>query len=317
MKTLENSLRFGQSDSARLRLKILEHGKEFGWRSACHAFNVSRSSYFRWQKLWLESNKRFSSLIPKKTRPKRIRNMTTDWHIVQFICEFREQYGNVGSHKIKPFLDEYTEELNIKSISYRTIEKVIKRRNLFNYSPRIKKKSKRSTNCLRSKYAPKVKTSGFIEVDCITLYVLSQRHYFVSSIDVYTKLALVKKVPSLKAIYTKAVLEQFIQLLPYSIHTVQTDNGSEFFNVFDEYLINNNITHLFTYPHCPRTNGVVERFNRTIQEEFLERTDTLIYDLTNFHVKLDEWLNWYNTKRPHQALNYLSPMQFIQINSLK
>ena len=61
-------------------------------------------------------------------------------------------------------------------------------------------------------------------------------------------------------------------------------------------------------------NAYIERFNRTIQEEFINRSDEIYYDIGAFEIKLQEYLNWYNNKRPHMALNYLSPMQFIQTN---
>ena len=50
----------------------------------------------------------------------------------------------------------------------------------------------------------------------------------------------------------------------------QTDNGSEFEAVFDHYCQHNNILHKWTYPRCPKINGVIERFNRSIQEEWLD-----------------------------------------------
>lgn len=56
---------------------------------------------------------------------------------------------------------------------------------------------------------------------------------------------------------------------------VQTDNGSEFLGVFDQYCQTHDIPHFFTYPRSPRINGGIERFNRTIQEEFIDRTNSL------------------------------------------
>jgi transposase InsO family protein len=59
---------------------------------------------------------------------------------------------------------------------------------------------------------------------------------------------------------------------------------------------------------------VVERFNRTIQEECIKRSDELYYDEGAFEKKLTKYIYWYNYKRPHYALGYLSPMQFINSN---
>jgi putative transposase len=92
---------------------------------------------------------------------------------------------------------------------------------------------------------------------------------------------------------------------------VQTDNGSEFLKYFHEYLIQTQIKHQFIYPRCPKINGVVERFNRTIQEEFITRNDEIYYDEKLFHDKLNQYLYWYNYQRPHASLQYLTPVAFM------
>lgn len=309
MKTLENSFKLANADVVSFRLKVLDHGKIYGSNSACHAFGLSRATYFRWQKRFVESKKRLSSLVPCKTTPKRVRVMRTDYRLLEFITSFRKQFGNLGRAKIKIFLDEYAKQLEIKSLSERTIGKIIQRKHLFENKRKHYQKSK--SKRLRSKYAPKVKSPGFIEVDCVTLYLAGEKHYFVCCIDVFTKFALVKKVKTLSSLNAKTVFADFQKLLSFPIQTVQTDNGSEFLHTFSAYLEKQNITHFFSYPHCPRTNGVVERFNRTLQEEFLERSQTLINNSDQFCGKLELWLSWYNTKRPHAALKYQSPQQFL------
>lgn len=103
----------------------------------------------------------------------------------------------------------------------------------------------------------------------------------------------------------------FRQKNPTPIHTIQTDNGGEFMARFHEYVESEDLKHVFTYPHSPKINGVVERFNRTIQEEFINRNDEIYYDLEAFQIKLDQYLDWYNYRRPHASLNHVSPMTFI------
>jgi len=63
----------------------------------------------------------------------------------------------------------------------------------------------------------------------------------------------------------------------------------------------------------PEDNAVLERFNRTIQEEFVEMTQTPIEDIQPFNLDLTEWLIEYNSVRPHQALDYLTPLEYIDI----
>ena len=107
-------------------------------------------------------------------------------------------------------------------------------------------------------------------------------------------------------------LVEFMAKYPYPIREVQTDNGHEFLGEFDDYLQTQNIPHQFIYFHSPRINGVVERFNRTIQDEFLNRNDELWYDLHLFDRKLAGYLEWYNTKRPHHSLDLKSPVIYMQ-----
>jgi len=310
MKTLRNSLKFDQSDPAKFRLHVLKYYYKYGWKPTTEAFSIGKSTLYDWKKRYEESNRSLLSLVPKKTRPKRVRQMTTDWRLVQFIRQFREQYGNVGERKIKVFLDEYANELGIPTISSRTISKVIKRRNLYFDKPkRAKRKSKFAK--YRTKRSPKVDKPGYVEMDSVVVYIGGKRHNFMCCIDVYTKFAHAKKVSTLSSKQATITFQEFQQLSPDTVHTVQTDNGSEFFRYFHQYLKDQGIKHQFIYPRSPKINGIVERFNRTIKEEFIFRNDEIYFNLGKFQAKLMQYLNWYNYKRPHASLGYLSPMQFI------
>ncbi|KUK79522.1 MAG: integrase catalytic region [Microgenomates bacterium 39_7] len=313
MKTLSNSFKFDQSDPAKFRLHVLEHYYKYGWKPTTEAFKVGKSTLYDWKNRYEASNKALLSLIPKKTRPKRVRQMTTDWRLIQFIREFRQQHGNIGREKIKIFLDEYALELGINSISHRTITKIIKRKNLFFDQP-VKSKRKNKFARDRTRKSPKVKAPGYIEMDSVVIYINNIRHNFMCCIDIYTKFAYTRKVKTLSSLQAKLTFQEFEKRSPNNVHTVQTDNGSEFFKTFHKYLEESNIKHQFIYPKSPKINGVVERFNRTIQEEFINRSDEIYYDEKAFEIKLHNYLAWYNNKRPHTSLGYLSPMQFIQTN---
>lgn len=313
MKTLENALRFDQSDPAKFRLHVLGHYYKYGWEPTVEAFKIGKSTLYDWKKRYEISGKALLSLVPKKTRPKKVRQMTTDWRLVQFIREFREQQGNIGREKIKIFLDEYASELGIDSISHRTISKVIKRKHLFFDPPkRAKRKNKFSRD--RTRKSPKDKKPGYVEIDSVVVYIDTNRHNFICCIDIYTKFAHVRKVKTLSSKQAKITFQEFQGHSPHKVHTVQTDNGSEFFKTFHQYLEAEEIKHQFIYPKSPKINGVVERFNRTIQEEFINRNDEIYFDLEAFQVKLTGYLDWYNNKRPHASLGYLSPIQFINNN---
>lgn len=310
MKTLDSSLSFNTSDVAKFRLHVLKHYYRYGLCPALDAFGVKKSTLYDWKRAFEASGKRLVSLVPKSTRPHHTRKMETDWRLVEFIKQMRREYGNIGKDIIKPFLDSYASEQGIDPIGKTTIAKVIRRRG-FTFEKRVSYRRKTKYTKLRIRRSPKVKKPGYIQMDSIIIYINQERHLFINVIDVYTKLALVVKVPSLSSKQAQKVFQQFQEMCPYPIYTVQTDNGSEFLANFHDYLEEEGIKHKFIYPRLVKVNAVVERFNRTVQEEFIKRNDEIYYDLEVFKGKLENWLNWYNHKRPHYALKYLSPMQFI------
>ncbi len=102
------------------------------------------------------------------------------------------------------------------------------------------------------------------------------------------------------------------------IRYLLTDNGSEFMKNFESELDRHHITHWRTYPRSPKMNAHCERFNRTIQESFIDHHEDLLFtDLDSFNQKLADWLVFYNTERPHQALALLSHVQSLITNQLE
>ena len=87
--------------------------------------------------------------------------------------------------------------------------------------------------------------------------------------------------------------------------------AQEFLGRFHDYLEKSHIPHDFTYPHSPKINGVVERFNHTLQEEFLSVGRLIREDILSLDENFQKWLDWYNQARPHYALKYQTPIDFI------
>jgi len=76
-----------------------------------------------------------------------------------------------------------------------------------------------------------------------------------------------------------------------------------------------NIVHISTRVKTPKDNSVNERFNRTLKEEFMQVDEYFEpylteSDLTEANKRLTEWLIFYNFIRPHQALNYKTPIEW-------
>ena len=107
-------------------------------------------------------------------------------------------------------------------------------------------------------------------------------------------------------------LDALCALLPTPPRFVLSDNGSEFLGHFQQRLDEHGITHWWTYPRSPKMNAHAERFNRTLQEQFVDDyEDLLVDDLAAFNRKLVDWLLAYNAVLPHHSLNHQSPVQFL------
>src|SRR5207302_4628533 len=90
---------------------------------------------------------------------------------------------------------------------------------------------------------------------------------------------------------------------------ILTDNGKVFTGrfahkgievLFDRICRENGTDHLLTAPRRPTTTGKIERFHRTLRQEFL--TGQVFDDLKDAQAELDRWIVSYNTERPHSAL---------------
>jgi hypothetical protein len=95
---------------------------------------------------------------------------------------------------------------------------------------------------------------------------------------------------------------------------VLTDNGKVFTGrfglkdtevLFDRICRENGIDHLLSAPRRPTTTGKIERFHRTLRQEFL--TGRVFADLATAQAELDAWVGTYNTQRPHSALGMAAP----------
>ena len=96
------------------------------------------------------------------------------------------------------------------------------------------------------------------------------------------------------------------------ISLIHHDNGSEFAKEFSQACRQLKLQQWYSRFHTSKDNLVLERFNRTIQEEFTEVTDVDLADTEYFNGVLLEWLIDYNEYRPHQTLDCLTPLQYLE-----
>ena len=87
-------------------------------------------------------------------------------------------------------------------------------------------------------------------------------------------------------------------------------NKSKDSHPFERMLTELGIKHRYTKPYRPQTNGKIERFWRTLNEDLIE--GTCFDSIDHFRDELTKYLFYYNQMRPHQSLKGLTPEQFLK-----
>ena len=90
---------------------------------------------------------------------------------------------------------------------------------------------------------------------------------------------------------------------------IRTDNGPEFRSkTFQIWLFENGIKHIRIQKGKPQQNAVIERFNKTFREDILDAE--IFKSIEQAQLIADDWVKDYNTLRPHQSLNYQTPVEY-------
>jgi len=221
-----------------------------------------------------------------------------------------------GKKKIKRlYIRHYKEE-----ISTWKIERVIRKHKLYpdpikNKRIQIKRARGKINPRIRVHNLPKPESIGALwHIDSIILYFDGIRRAVITGIDDVSKIAYAMMYPSNSSKHTKDFIQRLMYLTEGNISVIHTDNGSEFDGYFAEAVEELGIPRVYSRPHTPKDNPVNERFNRTIQYEWLEGAIFDPEDLEEANKLMTEWLIEYNTYRPDETLEQLTPMEYVEAN---
>lgn len=136
----------------------------------------------------------------------------------------------------------------------------------------------------------------------------TRRQLTLSAIDYRSQFAFSYGYKTLSSASATDFLVKLRQVAPFDVIRVQTDNGAEFHKHFHAAIEQLTITHFWSYPRSPKMNAKIERYNRTVQEEFVDwYQPELTEDLADCNSQLMDWLIWYNAERPHWSLRLTAP----------
>ena len=300
---LVNSL----TERAKYKIKITDWHRSHGNNSSLTArhFGLGRMTLYR----WLRRFKHFGviGLNEESRKPKHLRQPTTSWNTIIRIVQLRKLYPAWSKYKIQALLKREGIQ-----VSASTVGRVLKRRGLINL--KISKKRRKAALRPKTRFPKGLRISeagDMIQMDTRHIMLAGGRKFYqFTAIDVLTKRKVMRVYPSESSRNGAEFIEECLWGFPFPIKAVQTDNGSCFQKEFDKLCKEKGIPHYFIYPRTPKQNTYVEISHEADKREFYQQGNVCSL-LPVMQRKIKEWEDVWNNVRPHQALNYLTPSEYL------
>ena len=304
------------------RKDIVAFWRTHGLVATNDAYSVSRATLFRWQK-----DATPLSTMHRSGYIKRIISPLLSAEIYRI----RSLHPRLGKEKLTPLLKLFCTDQGISVPAEPTVGRILKQLKaagklptgmrlglsgktgkLLEKKPLVHKKKLR-----RNGYVP-THPGDFLQVDGVLTFAEGIRRYTFTAVDLISRWAYSYTYPTASSRNGAHFLTSLIACAPFTVHRIQTDNGSEFQKEFEEAVATLGITRFFNWVRQPKYQGWVERFNRTIQEEFIDHhLSTLAGPTPLFNTELATWLTWYNTERVHRSLgtscHRLTPLAYLSV----
>lgn len=262
-------------------------------RKVARYIGVYPSTVSRWVKI--SSSPGWRMIKTKSSRPHTHPN-ALPYELVDKVIEYRQKYRRCAQ-----VLHYLLDKDGIK-VSLSSIKRILRKYNMVNHS-KWKKWHKYPPRPLAEK--PGILT----QIDTIHIGEPTERLYVYTLLDVCSRWT--HALPDLKINTHKSLgfVKDARCVAPFQFQTLQSDHGSEFSKWFSKRIMEMGMCHRHSRIRTPSDNGHLERFNRTLQEECLSRIPR---SLKSYQKEIPEYLLYYNTKRPHMALDMQTPLEVLR-----
>lgn len=263
----------------------------------CQETGVGKSTINKWVKLYRESGEDgLKSKFGNRNKKPQVKKAVKDK-----IVDLKKDNPTYGSRRITDILKRF---FCIKT-SPKTVHKTLSEEKLVE-----KKKVKPKKNPPKPRFFERSSPNQLWQSDICTFRLAGKNAYLIGFIDDYSRyivgLGLYRSqtASNVLEIYRRAVGEYNVP------KEILTDNGRQYVNWrgttnFQKELQKDRVKHIRSRPHHPMTLGKIERFWKSILQEFLLRCQFDSFE--NAQERIAVWINYYNHRRPHQGIKGLCP----------
>jgi len=301
------------SKEAKRRLKWIDYYFEKkNVTETCRHFDISRSLFYKWfnrfQKLGIRgledqsrrpANVRKREVIPEAQKEiKELRTENKAWSKYKISCILERDYGLV--------------------VSPSSVNRIFHDKNLFWPSPitnsQIGAKKRWKIHRVRAPKGLRGACPGsLVEIDVKVLNSFGHVFYQFTAIDTCTKIKFIRVYSRKTAHCGQRFVEALLDFYPFRIRHINSDNGGENLAECHAFLESRKIKHFFSRARTPKDNPMVENTIKSDEYEFWA-WGNLGSTVEQLNERATYWMWKFNNYRPHQALNYLTPMAYFRSN---
>lgn len=328
-----NPLRYYLSPEAKKRLKwmcVVKYECDSNVSQAANKIGISRTWLSQVHGRWKNNHEDPRSLEPESRAPHDTSNRKRiDKKVENKIVEIRKKYRPWGKDKLAVILKR---DYRLRA-GASTVNRYLHKHNLID--PKLSEKNKLAWRRKKEKTEMKFKMrppsiikdykpGALVEKDMKFVLKMGiftnfdkQRAkenfwYQHTLIDSFTRIRAVGLAEDSNSRAAVAVQEQAAERLPFAIAAINNDNGGENEKNFSAYLEKEKVAQFFSRAGTPTDNPRVERSHLTDELEFYAQGN-LCKNFNEQAKAISKWEHTYNFIRPHQALGYLTPMEFYRL----
>lgn len=274
-------------------------------------FGISTKTFHKWKTRF--NPKVIQSLEDRSRAPIKTRSWEVTPEQEQRIIKLRnDTFRRWGKVKLKVLYEQqYKQE-----ISTWKIELVIRKHKLYpdpKEQVKLSKRRKLASSKVRIHQARQAGIQGPLwHIDSIVIWWYGVRKVIFTALEDSSRLAFARVYTSSTSAHATDFLNRLVYLSHGNIKVIHSDNGSEFEKTFVHACKQLSISQIYSRVRTPKDNPQLERFNRTLQDEWLSDSEVGLDEILAANLDLTKWLITYNSIRPHQSLAYKTPLSYAQ-----